>query len=330
MVRRSIALGAGVLVLILLVLGIRGCVNARQVNAMKGYVRDVSDLTSESKQQSDAFFKLLNSAGGQSRTVDNVNTLNGYRVQSAQLVDRAQNLSHPGSVSDANQALVLTLQLRRDALAQIADALPTALGDQSRRQGTDKVTQQMQSLLASDVVYDRRFVPLLRTALRDKQLLGEVQIPTSQFVPNVQWLQPNFVAQRATALRSGKKGAASPGLHGTGLGSVSLGGQTLTPGGSVSIKGSTPLKAQVQVTNQGTNTETNVNVKVVIGNGSNAISAQQLLDTIAAGETKTVTVNVDQQPPTGQNVPVVVSVDPVPGEQKTDNNKQTYTVIFTR
>jgi hypothetical protein len=330
MVRRSIALAAGVLVLILLVLGVRGCVNARQERAMKDYVRDVSDLTSESKQQSDAFFKLLNGPGGQSRTVDNVNTLNGYRVQSAQLVDRAQNLSHPGSVSDANNALIETLQLRRDALASIADALPTALGDQSRREGTDKVTQQMQSLLASDVIYDRRFVPELHTALRDKKLLGEVQIPTSQFVPNVQWLQPTFVAQKVTALRSGKKGAASPGLHGTGLGSVSLGGQTLTPGASVSVKESDQLKALVQIANQGNNTETDVNVKITIGKGADAITAQQPLDTIAAGETKSVTLNIDEQPPTGQNVPVVVSVDPVPGEQKTDNNKQTYTVIFTR
>jgi hypothetical protein len=324
------ALGAGLLVLILLVLGVRGCVNARQDRAMKDYVRNVSDLTSESKQQSNAFFRLLNGPGGRDQAVDVQNSLNGFRVQSAQLVDRARDLSHPGEVSSAHDSLVETLEFRRNGLAAIADALPTALGDQNRREGTDKVTQQMQSLLASDVVYTQRFVPGLRKGLRDDKLLAEVRIPASQFVPNVQWLQPSFVAQKVGALRSGKSGSAAPGLHGTGLGTVSLGGQSLTPGGSVSVKLSDQLKADVQVANQGQNTETDVNVKVTIGKGADAITAQQPLDSIAAGETKTVTLTVEEQPPTGQNVPVTVEVQPVPGEKKTDNNKQTYTVIFTR
>jgi hypothetical protein len=330
MARRTMALGVGLLVLILLVLGVRGCVNARQERAMKDYVRDVSDLTSESNQQSSQFFKLMNGAGGQSRTVDNVNALNGFRVQSAQLVDRARDLSHPGDVSTAHDQLTETLEFRRDALAAIADALPTALGDQNRREGTDKVTGQMQTLLASDVVYRQRFLPGLAKALKDKDLLGQVRIPASRFVPNVQWLQPTFVAQKVTGLRSGKKGGAAPGLHGTGLGTVSLGGQALTPNGSVSVKLTDQLKAEIQVANQGENTETDVNVKIGIGKGSDVINAEQPLDSIAAGETKTVTLTIEEQPPTGQNVPVTVAIDPVPGEQKTDNNRQTYTVIFTR
>ena len=51
---------------------------------MKDYVRDVSDLTSESNQQSDAFFKLMNGPGGRDQAVDVQNSLNGFRVQSAQ------------------------------------------------------------------------------------------------------------------------------------------------------------------------------------------------------------------------------------------------------
>jgi hypothetical protein len=324
------ALGAGLLVLVLLVLGVRGCVNARQDRAMKDYVRNVSDLTSESKQQSSAFFGLLNGPGGRNQPVEVQNSLNGFRVQSAQLVDRAHALSHPGEASSAHDALVETLEFRRNGLAAIADALPTALGDQNRREGTDKVTRQMQTLLASDVVYTQLFVPGLRKALRDDKLLAEVRVPASQFVRDVQWLQPSFVAQKVGALRSGKSGSAAPGLHGTGLGTVSLGGQALTPGGSVSIKLSDQLKADVQVANQGQNTETDVNVKVTIGKGADAITAQQPLDSIAAGETKTVTLTIGEQPPTGQNVAVTVEVEPVPGEKKTDNNKQTYTVIFTR
>jgi hypothetical protein len=236
MVRRSLALGAGLLVLILLVFGVKGCLNARQERSMKDYVRE----------------------------------------------------------------------------------------------GTDKITRQMQTFLASDVVYTQRFVPGLRKGLRADGLLDQVRVPSSQFVPTVQWLQPSFVAGKVNGIRTGKSGSAAPGLHGTGLGTVTLGGQALTPGGSVSIKVGQPLKAEVQVANQGQNTETAVNVKVTIGKGADAIEAQQPLDSIAAGETKTVTLTIGGKPPTGQNVPVTVSIDAVPGEQKTDNNKQTFTAIFTR
>lgn len=330
MVRRSLALGAGLLVLILLVLGVRGCVNAREERAMKDYVSDVSDLVSESQQQSEAFYGLLNGPGGRDQAVDVENSLNGFRVQSAQLSDRARDLSHPGGADTAHAFLIETLEFRRDGLAQIADALPTALGDQNRREGTRTVTEQMQTLLASDIVYSQRFVPALQRALREKDLTGEVRIPASKFVPNVQWLQPSFVADKVSGVRTGSGGEAAPGLHGTGLGTVSLGGQALSPGGSVSIAASDDLKAEVQVANQGENTETDVPVRLTIGRGDDAIEAEETLDTIAAGETKTVTITLGEQPPVGQNVPVQVKIEAVPGEEKTDNNEASYTAIFTR
>ena len=59
------------------------------------------------------------------------------------------------------------------------------------------------------------------------------------------------------------------------------------------------------------------------------VEAVTAIDTIAPGELKTVTIPLDEQPPTGQNVPIAVDVKPVPGEQKTDNNKQEFSVIFT-
>jgi hypothetical protein len=42
-----------------------------------------------------------------------------------------------------------------------------------------------------------------------------------------------------------------------------------------------------------------------------------------------VTIPLTEQPPTGQNVPITVEVEPVPGEEMTDNNVQEFTVIFT-
>jgi hypothetical protein len=332
LVRRGIAAGAGVLVLILLVLGVRGCLNARKEQAIKDYNRDVGALLQESDQQSRQFFELLSgSTGGREQAVDIENQLNTYRVQSAQLVDRARDTDHPGDLNKAQRYLLETLEFRRDGLAQIADALPQALGDQERRQGTDKVTADMQDFLTSDVVYSQRFVPNLQDVLKDEDLAGEVRVPRSQFLPDIQWLQPSFVSQRVGRIRTGSGGGpATPGLHGNGLGSVSLGGQALSPGGSASITLAKDLSFDVQVVNQGENTETDVEVKITVGKGGDAIDLDGTLDSIAAGETKTVKVALDQQPPTGQNVPITVEVAAVPGEKKTDNNKQTYSAIFTK
>jgi uncharacterized membrane protein len=139
------------------------------------------------------------------------------------------------------------------------------------------------------------------------------------------------VSDRVNALRTGSGGQdAAPGLHGNGIGTVTLGGQTIASGGSTTIALSDDLAFEVQVVNQGDNTETDVTVRATIGRGDDAIDAEEQLDSLAAGETKSVTVAVPEQPPTGQTVPVVVEVEPVPGEEKTDNNELRASVIFTR
>jgi hypothetical protein len=330
MTRRAIAAGAGLLVLILLVLAVRGCLGARKDQSFKDFAQDASSIAQESQQQGKAFFQLLSAPGGRNQAVDTENRLNQFRVQSAQLVDRAKGVDRPDELSTAQRYLVETLEFRRDGLSQVADALPRALSDQNRRQATEQVTTQMQTFLTSDVVYAQRFAPSLKAALDERGLGDEVRLPRSQFLPTVQWLDPAFVADRVSGLRTGKGGRATPGLHGTGLGTVQVGGQALTPGGTATVKISRDLAFQVQVVNQGDSEETDVPVRISVGRGGDAVDLEGRVDSIGPGETKTVTVRVDKTPPTGQAVPVVVSVEPVPGEKKTDNNRQTFNAIFTR
>jgi hypothetical protein len=187
----------------------------------------------------------------------------------------------------------------------------------------------MQNFLTSDVVYQTRFNPKLTSALKDAGV-GE-KVPASSFLPDVDWLQPATVADRVGSLGgTGGDGNAAPGLHGNGLAGVTLGGQALTPDGSASVRLANDLKFVIQVANQGENTETDVKVNVTVGKGGDAIKLDKVLDTIAAGETKPVEIPLADQPPTGQNVPITVEVEPVAGEKKTDNNKGTFSAIFTR
>jgi hypothetical protein len=206
----------------------------------------------------------------------------------------------------------------------------TALGDEERREGTEEVTRAMQTFLASDTIQQLRFQPDLNEALEEQEL-PQPRYPGT-FVPDVEWINADFVADRVNALRSGTGGdeAAAPGLHGNGLVAVSLGGTPLTPGAGASVALSGDLAFEIQVQNQGENTETDVNVVATVGEGNDAIELEEPIDTIAAGEIQTVTIPLTQQPPVGQNVPITVEVQPVPGEEKTDNNVQEFSVIFTR
>jgi hypothetical protein len=329
MVRRSVAAGAGFLVLILLFLLLRGCLNARKEQAFKDYVRDVGALVQESDQESKLLFELL--SGDEGSDVDVENQLNAFAGESAKLVDRARETEHPDEVSSAQRFLVEALEFRRDGIRGIADALPEAIArQQERREGTQRIADQMQRFLTSDIIYFDRVITNLQAALKKEELSEDV--PESRFLPNVDWLQPDTVADRVGKLGGGGAGgqAAAPGLHGNGLAGVALGGQALTPGASASTRVTDDLKLVVQVSNQGENTETDVKVSATIGKGADAIKLSKVLGSIAAGETKPVEMPVAERPPTGQNVPISVTIEAVPGEKKTDNNKGAYSVIFTQ
>jgi hypothetical protein len=333
MARRGIAAVGVLIVVILFVLLFRGCLDARKENAMEDYANRSAELMRESKLEGDALFDLLQSEGGTDQVVEIQNDLNGYRVSSSERVDRAGGLDVPDEVTDAHGYFLDVLELRRDALALTADAMRTALGDQDRRQGTERVAFAMQMFLTSDTIDMTRFRPRLEAALEEEEL-SIPEFPRDTFVPDVEWLDPTFVADQVNGLRSGTGGtgdeAAAPGLHGNGIAAVTLGGTTLTPGAGATVQLTGDLAFEVQIQNQGENTETDVNVVVSVGEGDDAIELEEAIDTIAVGEIQTVTIPLSEQPPIGQNVAISVEVEPVSGEEMTDNNVQEFTVIFTR
>ena len=315
------------MVLILLVLGVRGCLSARAEQALQDYVTDANELARQSNAEGDSLFKILSGSGGQQEAVNTENALNGLRVESSGLVDRARDLDVPDDVSTAQDYLLETLELRRDGLAAVADAIPGALADQERRQSTNRVSQMMRVFSASDVLYNLRYVPSVERAANEAEVATEDPVE-STFLADTEWLDPAFVADQVASVRSGEDqgdDAAAPGLHGNGLGTVTLGGIALTPGASASVPLADDLTFEVQVANQGENTETDVPVRVTVGD----IEADGQVDEIAAGETQTVSITLPEQPTAGDAVDVEVEIEPVPGEEQTDNNSATFSVIFT-
>jgi hypothetical protein len=330
MVRRTIAAVAAILVFVLLVVAFKGCLNARKERSMEDYVRNTNELVNLSKAESRRLFSILEAPSDQNQDIDRQNQANTLKIDSATLADRARDLDVPDQLSNAQDYFVESLELRRDALSIIAEELPKATAQEEQRQSTSRIAQMMQVFNASDVLMRSRFRVEEQNALEEENVTAALPSKGSlTFLSDIQWLQPDFVADQISGI-SGSGGSATPGLHGNGLGTVSLGGVALTPGSSTTVQLSNDIAFDIQVVNQGDSTETDVGVTVTVGSGGDAIKLEETIPEIAAGELKSASIPLTSQPPTGQNVPITVNVKAVPGEEVTDNNKGEFTVIFTR
>jgi hypothetical protein len=335
LVRRAVAIGGIVLLVILLLFLLKSCASSRSKNALKDYNREVASIVNESDTQvGQPFFQLLGQASSDSPQ-DLQTNISGYRVQADAQLKQARGLSVPSQMKGAQQALLMALELRRDGLSATAEKIRTALGDEgdAANQAITEIAGQMQTFLASDVLYQTRTAPLIKHALDDKNIGGQ-KIASSRFLPGIEWLDEKTVAaeldQQLTGGGNGRKtGEVAPGLHGTGLQSVSVGNTTLQPDAPNRLPASADTAFVVKFTNQGENDEFDVKVTVEIQGGDKPIKVTRTVDTVAKGQTAEATVPLGQKPPTGAAVTVKVTVAKVPGEQKTDNNTASYDVLFT-
>ena len=335
--RRLVALAFGVLLFIVLAIGINACFDSRARNRLTDYNRDVATVIAQSDRDvSRPFFETLGQ-GGQS-PVELEASINQLRNVADKQVTQAEDFDVPDELETAQRNLLLALGMRASGLGKIAGQIRTALaeGDQAP-QAVDQIAAQMQQFLASDVIYDVRVIPFIQQALKDKDVAGQ-DIADSQFLPNLTWLQPTTVAERidapagSSSSGSGDDAEVAPGLHGHGLVSTAVGDTTLQPGETANrIPAGSDIAFKVTFANQGENEERNVNVQVRIrGGGTKTITARRRVPSTKAGANAEATIPLTSAPPIGTPVTIEVSVAKVPGEEKVDNNRQSYTAIFTR
>jgi hypothetical protein len=334
LVRRAVAIGGLVLLLVLLFIAVRSCASSRQENALKDYNREVSSIVRDSDTQvGDPFFQLLGQAGSESPQ-DLQTNISGYRVQAEAQLKQARNLDVPDEMKGAQQSLLIALEFRRDGLGFIAEQIRTALGDEgdAANEAITKIAGQMQAFLASDVLYQARTAPLIKAALDDAEIGGQ-KIASSQFLPGIEWLSEQTIAtqldQQLTGGGDRNTGEPAPGLHGTGIESVTVGETRLQPDAPNRIPASEDTAFVVSFTNQGENDEFDVKVTLTVEGGDKPIKVSRTVDTVAKGQTAEASLALGQKPPTGSAVTVKVTVAKVPGEQKTDNNTAEYDVLFT-
>jgi hypothetical protein len=329
LIRQLVAVGGFLLFLVLVGVGVQSCRSNQAENALKDYNRDVTSvITSSDRDVGRAFFQLLGSGSDQAQELQV--QVNQLRLAADEDVRRARNLDVPGPMEGAQDELLLALNFRAEALRKIADELPTALGrGQPATQATERIAGQMQKLLASDVVYNQRVAPLIKEGLDEDGITGQ-RIPNSQFLPSVAWLSPQYVADRLGADAAGQSDQPAPGLHGHGLTSTAVGDNTLQPSPVVNrVPATGRVTFHVTFAHQGDNDERNVRVNIAVRGSGRTLTARKTVAQTKAGSPAEVDVPLAQTPPIGTaTVDVVIAA--VRGEGKTDNNRQRYTVIFTR
>jgi hypothetical protein len=328
MVRRRVAVGAGLVALIVIALVVKSCMNSGREEALREYNRDAGRLVTESDQQvSRPFFATLAGASGKS-PLDVQSAIDQQRVLAAEQAARAKSLSVPGEMGDAQRYLTLVLDLREEGLAKIATLVRTALGGQGKRAST-LIAGDMEMFLTSDVIWSQRTAPLIQQTLAADGIHGEAT-PGTQFLANLGWLDPETVLARLTgkSASSGQSGQIAPGTHGSALTGVSVGSTTLEAPPTLNhIAGGANPTFTVNVENSGTNPETNVKVEVAVTAGGKQFTASKAIDKTEPGATVSVDIPVEGVP---QKVAARVSVNiqPVPGETDSENNKGSFLAVF--
>jgi len=327
MVRRRIAAGVAVVLLIVIVLVINSCVKSQKQQSLKDYNHEVSRLAEEqSSQVATPLFQALSGASGKP-ALNVEEQIDQLRIAAENIANRAKGLSVPGEMANAQRTLLLTLDLRLEGMTKLAALVPQALGGKSK-QAITQIAGNMEIFLASDVIYSQRVEPLVQQTLTSSGIQG-LSTASTKFLPNLGWLEPNTVQARITGQgTSASPTAAVSGNHGSALKAVSVGTNTLAPEPTLNhISGGSNPTFTAQVENSGEFPETNVKVDITVTAAGKVYKASHVIEKTEPGKTVNVEIPVTGVP-LGVASKIQVNIEGVPGENDLENNKSTDLAIF--
>ncbi|MDQ6730818.1 MAG: hypothetical protein M3022_11060 [Actinomycetota bacterium] len=330
--RRGIAAVALLIVVVLVALGVHSCQVSARNGALKDYTNSVSSLIQRSASTGANLFHVLGSGASASSAASLNNQINQARSDAAAEFSTAQGLSVPDETRGAQSNVVLAMRMRVDGITTIASEIQPALGTSTAKDAVTAIAVAMARFYTSDVLYKLYAAPAIAGALHSAGIaVGDPNgqaISGKQFVPDVRWLQPTYIASRLhVSLPGGSNhGQATPGLHGHKLNSVSVAGTTLQTGTSNTLTASPAPTFTLNYTNGGNSNESNVVCKVTVSGTS--VSGQTTIPQTTAGQNGTCTVTLSSSPSTGAPQTVVATIEPVAGEKNTANNSLSFPVTF--
>jgi hypothetical protein len=313
-----------IIVIVLVALLVHSCQVSATNSALQDYTNSVSSLNQQSAADGRQLFTQLAQAPG-SGNISAQNEINQVLRAERKVYSNAQGASVPDQVKTGNASFLMALKMRVDGTANIAREIQSALSSSATPAAVNDLAKETARLYASDVIYKDYALPEIYGALHAAGTRFS-PINGDQFVPNVAWMQPSFLASELHVTVPGLQPTkVAPGLHGHSLTSMSVDGTTLQTGSTNTVPASPIPTFTLDFSNGGTNTETDVKCKVSI-NGSNVSGTATVPQTIPH-KSATCQVKLNAAPPKGTQS-VVATIEKVPGEKNLQNNTITYTVTF--
>jgi hypothetical protein len=322
--RLGILIAAAILLAVIFVLWLNSCRAGQKREGYQDYMEAVAARATESEQVGRRLNTILTTPG--IRLADLRSGLEGLRQEQAQILASARELDPPGPLRDQQESLIEALEFRVSGLDGLVRAFAQVQGEPNTETAGNDLAEQAQRLVTSDVVYDDLFKEG-SSQIMEAERVTDVAVPDSNFVQTLDLASPTawtLIVDRLT--RSPEAG----GLRGNGIVGVRVqpGDQTLSPSDDNTVEASDRLSFQVLVENSGESQETQVQVNLTIQQNP-LIRKRQVIDLINPGDTKVVTFRDLGQVTFGTRTIVKVSVEPVAGETRTQNNNAEYPVIFT-
>jgi len=293
-----------ILIIVLLVFWVQSCREAGKEKTYKSYMTKVSDGLSRQEQLD---------------------------------VQRAREITPPGTLRDEHQALIQALQFRVSGLNGLANALAATANTKDTTRAGTILAAQMQRLLASDVIYEDSFKSPSEAELKRQGVTGTSEtggplVPDSNFLQSADIVTPTSMVTVLSKIRGGTVTPSTGGLHGTNLVSVKVQpqGVELSTSTQTTVVVRTNMTFQVVIEDSGDSQEANIPVTLrIVQSGSPDIVKHATIGFISPGEQKTINFTNFTTPSFSKPAVVKVEVQPVDNESKTDNNSADYPVIFS-
>lgn len=324
-----------ILIIVLLVLWVQSCQEASKEKTYKSYMSKVSEVTGSSQQIGRQLSQALLAQGLKEAQVEQ--RIASLARQEQLDVERAREITPPGTLRDEHNALIQALQFRVSGLNGLASALAATAKTKDATRAGSVLAGQMQRLLASDVIYDDSFkgpaeAELNRQGVTGTSASGGPLVPESNFLQSSDLVTTQAMVTVLGKIRGGAVTPSQGGLRGTNLVSVKVqpNNQELSTSTTNTITVRTSMTFQVTVEDSGDSQEANIPVTLTIQQASGVnIQKKATIGFINPGEQKTVSFSNFPAVDFGHQATVKVEVQPVTGETKTDNNSADYPVIFS-
>lgn len=326
-----------ILIVVLLVFWIQSCQASSKEQTYKNYMSKVSEVAGSSQQIGRQLNQVLSGQGLKEAQLEQ--RVAGLARQEQLAVQRAREITPPGTLRDEHAALIQALAYRASGLNGLASALAATAKTKDPTRAGSVLAGQMQRLLASDVIYQDSFkapstAVLNRQGVTGTNASGGPLVPDSTFLQSSDLVTTQAMATVLGRIRGGSTptGGSTGGLRGTNLVSVKAEpqGTELSTSTQNKIIVRTNLSFVVTVQDSGNSQEANIPVTLrIVQPGQPEVKKTETITYITPGEQKTVTFTNFPAPNFQTTGQLKVEVQPVQGETNTGNNSADYPVIFS-